>query len=76
MKITSEYLNICIGKITVHYVNRMLPYSNSNYLSCTVSIVQYLLSYYCGVSTQLLSKLLLNYCSVEMKLLSNYCTIW
>ena len=30
-------------KCTV-YVNKMSPYSNSNYLSSTISIVQYLLS--------------------------------
>ena len=47
------------------YVNKKSPYSNSNYLSFTVSIVY-----------QLLFKLLLKYCSVEIKLLSNYCTVW
>ena len=31
------------------YVNKMSPYSNSNYLSSTVSILQKLLSHYCGV---------------------------
>ena len=39
-------------------------YNNSNYLSSTVSIVQYLLSHYCGVeltSTPITIKSLLNH---------------
>ena len=57
------------------YVNKKSPYSNSNYLSSTVSIVQYLLSHYCGVELTSTPITLLNYCSVIMKLLSNYCTV-
>ena len=55
----------------------MSPYSNSTYLSSTVSIVY---SNYCLTTVvlnwqvhQLLLKLLFNYCSVIM---SNYCTVW
>ena len=62
-------------------VYKISPYSNSNYLSSTVSICNYCLvrvvlnwQVHCIPITVKL--LLLNYCSAEMKLPSDYCTVW
>ena len=43
------YVFVCLN-VVIHVVYSIFsPYNNSNYLSSTVSIVQYLLSHYCGV---------------------------
>ena len=58
-------------------VNKMSPYSDSNYLSFTVSIVTTVSLLWCSIDkyTNYCQNYCLSYCSVEMKLLSNYCTV-